>query len=59
MKKIEEIKDELKKQKHELAKHQHMIDMVAKTDHDKFIAKIKTNKTHHIINALEWVLSES
>lgn len=57
MKTIEQIREELKANKHELAKHQHMID-ISKTEYDKFFAQMEANKTHHIINTLEWVLND-
>lgn len=59
MKTNNEVKDELRKQKHQLAKHQQMIDSIAITEFDKFFAQMEANKTHHIIKTLEWVLSDS
>lgn len=58
MKTIDEIESELRKQKHQLAKDQHMID-ISKTDIDKHKSEIKFWVTSHIIKTLEWVLSDS
>lgn len=58
MKPIEEIKAELQLNKEDLAKKQHFIEVVAKTDFDKFFAQMEANKLHHIITTLEWVLGE-
>lgn len=57
MKTNDEVKEELKKQKHQLAKDQHMID-ISKTDLDKHKSEIKFWVTKHIIETLEWVLSD-
>lgn len=58
MKTIEQIREELRNQKHELSKQQHFIDFVAKADQDKWLEKVKANRTQNFIDTLEWVLND-